>query len=687
VDLTPLISPASIAVIGASDNPGRLGGRVLANLMKGFGGPVTPVSPARDVVQGIPAVPAVTAMASAPDMAIIVLPSSSVLDAARDCARKGVRALIVISSGFGETGPEGRAAQDELARVAKDAGIALLGPNCVGVLNVATGMRASFVALTGIPLRAGNIAIVSQSGAFGLALFEAAQQRGVGTSYLCTSGNEAGVTCAELIGHLIEQPDVRVIVTYLEGLADPGNLLRAGRRALELGKPIVAMKVGGSRTGAQAVVSHTGSLAVPDRVVDAAFGRAGVIRAGSPQELIDLATVFSAQRLPQGRGVAVLTGSGGVGVAMADAGEAAGLDLHPPSPALRARLERMVPPFGSVRNPIDHTAHLVNDRSRYEELIATLAATDDYDTLCMANVSRTQMPRIAEFLGELSRSVGRPLVAQSHYPEIARELCLRGVPTIADPVATMRAVAAVSDWSARRAWLLEEPAPAADPVLAPAGAARPLGGRCARALLEQTGIPFAAERVIKDSGDAVAALGELGGRVALKLLAASLPHKTEAGAVLLDLRNAEEVAAGWRALQAVAAELRGPDEPVVVAQQMMPRGTELICGGFRDPTFGPVVTVGLGGTLVEIAGIQEQTLAPVSPRMAGRMLERLAGGRLLGGPRGLGSRQAVIVRDVIVAIGRLMAERPDVAEVDLNPVIVTADRVAAVDAVVTIRDG
>ncbi|MFI5427132.1 CoA-binding protein [Aeromicrobium sp. UC242_57] len=361
----PLLNPSTIALIGASDDKSRLGGLVLNNLLKEFEGAITPVNPNRSEVQGVPAVSSIASIDYVPDLAVIASPAKTVVPAVQDCIERGVKGLIVISSGFAETGEEGRVLQDELVRMTTAAGVPMVGPDCVGVISLPSKMRASFVRLMGIPMRAGATAVVSQSGAVGLSLFEQAQLCGVGSSYLATTGNEAGVTCAQLIEHVIDDDDVNVVLAYLEGIRDPDRLLAAGLRSAELGKPIVALKVGSSVSGGKAAVSHTGAMAVPDAMVDALLDRAGIIRVHSIRQMMDYAKAFAPGTRIGGKKTVILTGSGGTGVMMADAAESAGLDLAAPSPVLRPTLERLVPAIGSIANP--HRPHRT-DHQRAGEL-------------------------------------------------------------------------------------------------------------------------------------------------------------------------------------------------------------------------------------------------------------------------------------------------------------------------------
>jgi len=685
--LDSLLAPRSVAVVGASDDPTRVGGLVLANMLKGFAGAVTPVNPKRDRVQGLPAYPSIASMDHVPDLAIVVSPAPAVLQSAVECAELGVRAMIVISSGFAETGEEGQALQDQLAAITSEGGVSLLGPNCVGVLNVPISMRASFVRLTGIPMRAGSAAVVSQSGAFGLAIFEYAQERGLGVSYLCTTGNEAQLSCADLIDDLLGRPDVRVVMAYLEGIPDPDALIRAGERSCELGKPIVAMKVGGSPSGGRAAASHTAALAVSDRVIDAALDEAGIIRVRSVRQMLDYAKGFGVGRRPAGQRTVVFTGSGGVGVTMADAGEASGLDLAAPSPGLRALLRPLVPPVGSIANPIDHTAQILNVPENYDSLLRAVTTADEYDIVVIANVSRVGMPERMELLTGVADSTPRTVVAQSHYAEIAEELTRRGIPTVDDPAAAVETAAVMAHWERRRRErrALIRSRAALMVKTAPDGPVRTLAGPEAQELLGRYGLSLPGSVVADDEDAAVAAFAAGGRPVALKISADWMPHKSENGGVILGCRTEREVRQGFQRLRRVV-EVTAPagHSADIVVQDMVEPGLEFVCGALRDPVFGPLVSIGLGGVLVELLDDAELSLAPVTIDAASRMVRSLAKGRLVGHPRGISATQAEAIADIVVAVSNLVSEEPAVMEVDLNPVIVGPSTICPVDALVVV---
>jgi acyl-CoA synthetase (NDP forming) len=684
--LTPLVAPRSIAVVGASDQPARIGGRILARLKETYRGAIHPVNSSRDTVQGLPAHPGISAVPEPVDLAIVAAPGPAVSQIARDAAARGTGALLVLSAGFGETGAEGRRAQDELAAIGAESGMRICGPNCIGIMNLTIGLRAVFSTLTDVPQRTGNIGIVSQSGGFGMGMFETAQRSGLGVSYVLATGNEADVTCGEMVGHLVEQPDVQVIALFMEGLRKPAGLLAAARRALELGKPIVAVRTGRSRVGARAAASHTGALSSADDVVSAAFEGTGIIRVDGPAELIEFSRVFAAGRRPAGRRLAVVTSSGGAGVLMADAAEAAGLEMPSPAGRLAEELGGLVPSFGSTANPIDPTAQIVNDQSMLRELFTKVTAAPDYDMVVVAGVARGLGPALRETVQAACDSTGKPFAAWAAQ-EVALDLTARGVTACHDPNLLIRAMGELARYQETRERLLAEPfSPREDRSAEEEGPPRRLAEHVSRRYLAEAGIPVPDERIVTGAAEAVSAAAELGGKAVLKLSADWLSHKSEHGAVRVGLRGRAEIEDAYEALAALGAELRpeGGAPAAVLVQRMAEPGLELVCGLFTDPTFGPVVTVGLGGTLVEIVRDRRLALAPVAPAEAERLVRELAGGRLVGAARGITAEQAASVAGVLVRLGDTVRRHPEIRELELNPLIVGPSGAVAVDALAVV---
>ncbi|TDC55934.1 CoA-binding protein [Actinomadura sp. KC345] len=685
--LDQLVAPSSIAVVGASDQPARIGGRILARLKESYGGTVFPVNPSRATVQGLAAYPDMASVPEPVDLAIVAAQAGAVPEIARQAADRGTGALLVLSAGFGELGGEGARAQEGLAATAGSSGMRLVGPNCIGILNLNVGLRAVFSTIDDIPQRPGNIGVVSQSGGFGMRIFEAAQASGLGVSYVLATGNEADVTSGELLGHLVEQPDVDVVALFMESVNKPEALLAAGRRALELDKPVVAVRTGRSLVGARAAASHTGALASADDVVGAAFDSVGIVRVNGLAELVEYSRLFAARRRPAGRRLAVVTSSGGAGVVMADAAEAAGLDMPVPSAPLRASLGSLVPPFGSIANPFDPTAQIVNDQSMLHALFTEVAAAPDYDMVCLAGAPRGLGKTFLDTVVTAVHATDKPFTVWAAQPDVARDLTEQGVVACGDPDLLIRAMGALARYRENREPLLSSPArpPSRAPAVQDARTVT-LAEHLSRRLLVEAGIAVPDERVAGDADEAVEAAAVLGGPVVLKLSAGWLAHKSELGAVRVGLTDPEAVRSAFAELTALASRSRpeGKDAAVVLVQAMADRGLELVLGGFTDPQFGPVVTIGLGGTLVEIVRERRLALAPVAPAAAERLIRGLAGGRLVGHPRGLTEEQASRVGAVMSGLGDLMAERPQIRELEVNPLIVGSAGAVAVDALAVV---
>jgi acyl-CoA synthetase (NDP forming) len=675
--------------VGASREPDRIGGRILARLLEHYAGEIFPVNNKFASVQGRRAWTSVSELPEPVDLAVISTPGPAALPVIRECAERGVRSAAVLAAGFAETGVDGRRAQDEMARIAAESGMRIMGPNCLGVVNLGMGLSATFAsALMADGLRTGKVALISQSGGFAVGIFGRLQDTGLGASYLLPTGNEADVTCGELVGYVAELPDVDVIVLLLESIRKPAVLLASARRALELGKPVVAMSMGASAVGGRAALSHTGAMSSSDDVVSAAFDSVGIIRAHTPREVVELTRVLSAGRRPRGRRLALATGSGGMGVFQSDVAESCGLQMPAPSAGLAARLREQMPSFGSAGNPIDPTAHIVNDMSRLSALMHTLVASPEYDMVCYSGVTRQLGEGIRATLHEVSESTDKPFVVWSGQDDVALDLQRRGVTGSVDPDLFVRALAMHCDHLALRDALLREPP--RDTALVPHGADRvALSEAESRGYVTKAGIAVPQGLPVADVDAAVAVAAAFSGPVVMKLDADWLTHKTDVEGVRLSLDADDEVATAFRELELVAAALRpdGADRARVVVMEMVPKGIELLCALGYDTTFGPVLTVGLGGVMVEIVRERVILLAPATHAAARRAVGRLAGGRLVGHRRGLDEQQADAVADVLVRLGTLPTKAPEVVELELNPVIVTGDCAIAVDAMASVTKG
>ncbi|HEY3683653.1 MAG TPA: acetate--CoA ligase family protein [Streptosporangiaceae bacterium] len=702
--VTALGAPESIAIIGASDDPAKLSGRPIANLRRcGYAGRILPINSRRATVQGLPAYASLDAAPGPVHVAIIALPQPAVPDALRACAKAGVPLAIIFASGFAEVGGDGVAAQEEIARIAGETGIRVLGPNTIGAAALATGAAATFTTAfddASQDIVPGSVALVSQSGALGAYMMNSAMRSGVGVGHFVHTGNEADLTVAEIIGLLAADVGVNVVLTYLEGVRDPETLAAAARTARAHDTPIVAMKVGRSAAGARAAVSHTGALTGADDVADAALRRLGIPRVEGLKELVDAGRIFAAGRRTRGDRLSVLGVSGGAGILISDLCADHGVAMTPWEPEWRAKMAAVIPSYGSAVNPIDVTASMVSDTGLFADALDITvdhpgtdmvmvfvgnaeSCEDEFIATVDAAYRRTDKPIIVVWTGGNDRALKR--------------LAGLGIPAFDDPGRAVRAVSLLVRYAEMRGRPIDPPAGAA-----PEGASRTARELIAAAraeghlrldevagkrLLAAYGIPAVEERAVDTPEEAVAAAGELGFPVAVKALSPALAHKTELGCVRLGLGDADAVAAGAREVLA-AASAGGVAGARLVVQRMV-SGLELVAGVGVDPVFGPQVVVGLGGVLVEVLRDRALAPAPFGVDEARRMLGSLRAAAMLDGVRGGAARDTGAVADLLARLSVLAADLADeIAEIDANPVMVGAEGDGAVvaDALVVLRD-
>lgn len=696
--LDPLFRPRSVAVVGASRQRGTIGAEVLRNLLAhGFQGPVYPVNAGARAVQSVRAYPRVVDVPDDVDLAIIVVPRDHVLAVVDDCAAKGVRAIVVISVGFGETGPEGRALEAELVRRVRAAGMRMVGPNCLGLVTTdpAVSLDATF-APTWPP--AGNVAFASQSGAVGVAVLDGARELGIGISEFVSMGNKADVSGNDLLEHWADDPRTRVVLLYLESFGNPRRFMDVARRVARK-KPIVVVKSGRTAAGARAATSHTGALAGLDVAVDALLGQAGVLRTANIRQLFDVGVLLSSQPVPAGGRVAILTNAGGPGIMAADACESEGLEVPPPSPPTEAALRALLPPEASVRNPIDLLASA--PAAHYEAALRHLLADPGYDAAIALFVPPivTDAVQVAEAIRAAAAGGDKPVLTcfmgEHGVPDALATLRAARLPTYAFPEPAAMALAAAvryGRWLQRPVGCVPElevdAAAASARVRARGPGERWLGPDEAMALLGAYGIaapPF----VVAATPDAAAeGASRLGFPVAVKLVSSSVTHKSDVGGVVLDVPSAGAV---WEAASAMRRRLeeagRAGDLEGFLVQRMAPRGVETFIGLTHDPAFGPLVAFGIGGTNVEVWRDVVFRVAPLSDVDAHEMLDQIRAVRLLDGFRGAPPADRAALADALLRVSRLAVDLPEVRELDLNPLIARAPGagVVAVDARVRVR--
>ena len=679
--LQPFFEPASVAVIGASSRRGSIGGELFRNILTAdFKGSAYPVNRKGDPVAGVHGYAGVGEIPDTVELAVICLPGEAVIDAAREALEAGVRALVVISAGFAEIGAEGVARQEELIALTRSHGARLIGPNCLGIASAAVDLNATF-APRAFPR--GKIGFSSQSGALGLALLERAEANGLGLTSFVSIGNKADVSSNDLLEWWEDDDATEIVMLYLESFGNPRAFARIARR-LARRKPILAMKGGTTRAGSKAASSHTAALAGSEAAVDALFRQAGVTRTRTLDELVDVATLLCAQPVPRGRRVALLTNAGGLGILAADACEAAGLELPTPGDETRAALEAVMPSEGSTANPIDMLGS-ANAKS-FADVLPIVLRDPGIDAVITLFV-----PTVGVDEDEVGAAISRAAADAEGKPVLCAFLSAKGapatlrsvaaVPSFAYPEAAARALGRAAergDWLHREAGTLPEleiDRDAAEAVVAEALAADGDGWlepAQARRLLEAYGLPTVPERVVGSVDDAVAAAAELGFPVVVKSAAAGA-HKTETGGVALNLADEAEVRA--------AAERIGA--PLLV-QPMIRGGAELLAGAVEDPVFGPLVAFGPGGVLAELIGQAQFRLAPLTDVDARELVHTGKAGRLVAGFRGAPPVDDDALVDLMLRLSKLADEIPELAELDLNPVLALPDRCVAVDARVRI---
>lgn len=684
--LEPFFSPRTVAVVGASARRGTIGGELFRNVLEGdFTGAAYPVNLKGEPVAGVRAYTSVDEIPDDVDLAVICVPGEHVLAAAEDALRAGTRALCVISAGFAEVGPEGARRQEELLALVRAHGARMVGPNCLGIAVAGPRLNATFGPRW---LPPGNVAVSSQSGALGLALLEAADGRGLGLSAFVSIGNKADVSSNDLLEFWEDDPATRLVLLYLESFGNPRKFARLARRVARK-KPILAMKGGRSRAGARATRSHTAALAGSETAVDALFHQAGVIRADTLEELIDVAALLSTQPPPRGRRVALITNAGGLGILGADACEAAGLELPPLSDETRQTLAPLLPREASLANPVDMLGSATEET--FEAVLPHILHDPGIDSVIVLFVPpivaeaedvAERVVHAAEEAGEPDKPVlgvfvtreGTPAVllreprrvAAFPYPESAARALGRAVQRaewLRAPVGRVPELEGIDEQAARD--VVEEAlAGSTDVWLEPAHV---------RSLLTAYGIPVVPERIAGSADEAVAAAGELGYPVVVKTAEAGA-HKTEKGLLALDLNEADEVA---EAVVRIGT-------PVVV-QPMVRGGAELLAGVVQDPVFGPLVAFGPGGIFAELIGQAQFRIAPLTDLDAGELVRAGKPGALVAGFRGAPASDAAALEDVVLRLSRLAENLPEVVELDLNPIIGLAEGCVAVDARVRVR--
>ena len=691
------LEPHSVAVIGASRRRGTVGGEILHNLLAAeFTGAVYAVNDKAEVVQSLPAYRSVKDIPGGVELAIVAVPAEQVVATAHECAATGVRSLLVISSGFAETGAEGARRQHELLEVCRAAGIRIVGPNCLGVLNTSPRVRlnATFAPPAAVP---GGVGFMSQSGGLGIAIIEAASQRGVGLSSFVSVGNKSDLSGNDFLQYWEQDPDTKLALLYLESFGNPRKFARIARR-VSSAKPILAVKSGRSAAGARATSTHTGAmLSASDVTVDALFDQAGVIRADRMHELFGVAALLSAQPIPRGDRVVIVTNGGGPGILCADACQASGVEIGELPVDVRAQLAEFLPTSAALGNPIDMIATASADD--YRRTLQTLADADACDAIITIFV-----PALVASAAEVAAAI-RDFARANREVTTASVFMVSGgipvelssdevrVPGYEFPEDAARAVAlaarhgrwrtrdagSVPDFvglrSVEAAAIISKQLAGDDAWLSPASVAQ---------LFDCFGLPLVTTRVVSDVEQAVAAAADLGVPVALKASAAGLIHKSDAGGVRLGIESADAVRTAAGEIEDAVARA-GYRLDALVVQPMAPTGVELIVGVVHDHSFGPVLACGAGGTTAELVSDVSVRITPVTDLEAREMVHSLHTFPLLDGYRGAPRCDVAAIEDVLLRVSAMVEAHPEIVELDCNPLIAGPDGVVIVDARVRVE--
>ena len=685
--LDPLLRPRSVAVIGASRRRESIGGAILHNLIEqGFQGPVYPVNPSATHVQSIPAYPSIADVPGPVDLAVIVIPAAHVVEAAEACGAKGIKALVVISAGFQEVGDEGVKRQKALLEVIRRHGMRMVGPNCLGIVNTdpTVSLNATFAPVA--PPR-GKVAFSSQSGALGLAILDYARKLNLGISQFVSVGNKADVSGNDLIEFWEKDPGTNQILLYLESFGNPSKFTQLARRVART-KPILAVKSGRTPGGSRAATSHTGALASSDAAVAALFHQSGVIRTDTIEELFDTAMLLDSQPVPSGPNVAILTNAGGPGIMAADACESAGLTVAKLETKTVKGLKSFLPAEASVRNPVDMIASA--DAPSYERSLKLLVEDKGVNAIIVIFVPPlvTGAPEVARAILAGAKGSKKPVLScfmGSHgVPESLRSLQEGHIPSYAFPEAaahTLARAVAYGSWRAKPPGKVPSmqdlhPERGSESIAralegAKPGESRWMTGPGVEDLMRAYGIRTTGARPALNRGEASLVARGIGFPVAMKVRSADVLHKSDVNGVRLNLVSDEEAARAFDSIRSALAKAQpGARFEGVTIERMVGGGVETIVGVTRDPTFGPVVLFGQGGVAAEILRDVSVRVAPLTERDAEEMIREIRGFPLLDGYRGAPKANIASVVDLLHRVSSLARDQEEIAELDLNPVVV-----------------
>jgi acetate---CoA ligase (ADP-forming) len=674
--LRALFEPGSIAIIGASPDNQKIGGRPLSYLRKyGYEGIIYPINPKYEEINGLPCYPDIKTVPGEIDLAIIAVPKSVVFETFNKCVEKKVRSVVIFSAGFAEVDEEGKRQQEEISLIARQNNVSVLGPNCLGLFNVKNGVYGTFSTIIEDekPLLS-NIGFVSQSGAFGSHVFTLARQHNIGFSYFVATGNECDVDVADCIQFLAEDPGTDVIACYIEGTKDGDKLIEALKLARKNKKPVIALKVGKTDVGMKAALSHTGSLVGSDDVFDTVFKQNGVYRAETIEEFLDVTYAASKLPFPKGNRVAVFTVSGGVGIMLADQLTANGLTL-PETPELVKEKLREILPIAGVQNPIDTTAQISYMPTLLEEFMESVLSSGKYDSaIVFLGFAGLKLESLQDRISTLVKLKNQfkeiPQIVVTINSETSRQMFSdEGLYVSDDPSRAVTVSKALSYFASQREGEVEEVFLSNKDVF---GSSSILTEYGSKKILKQYGIPITEEKLARSAEEAIQFANEIGYPIVLKGMSPQILHKTEKGLVFLNVKDNEEVRGKFGILKTIIKQTSGAEFEGVLIQEMLKNDSvEMVVGSKKDPIFGQIVLVGLGGIYIEVLKDVSMRKAPVSVREAEKMIHELRASPILQSYRG---KQPYDVEELSKLISQfshfIVSQEEKLLEVDLNPVMV-----------------
>lgn len=696
-EMEPLFNPSSIAVIGASPNEQTPHGRALRMVIdNGFQGEVYAVNPNYSDIGGVPCYSRVKEIPGEVELAVVAVTADKVPQVLRECAEKGVKGAVILSSGFGEAQEEGGTTEEEMARLARENGMRLVGPNCVGLINNFDGVWATFAEqLTTMeshyPLA---YDLISQSGFFGIAIYHIMLEYGIGFARYASIGNQADLTFSDFLAYFVNDTRTRVVGGYIEGLKDGERFLEAARGALENDTILLAMKVGRTGVGAQAALSHTGTMAGSDRLYQALFRQTGVIRVNDLEEMIAFLLISLPGRWPRGKRVAVVSASGGGAVILSDKCAMYGLEVVDFDPETRRALDERLPYFASSRNPVDITSQIMMEPHLLQECLEKVISDPNVDAIMLSfhlnyQHLHSMLDNIKEIYWKFDKPIyfiGKPFGSGEDVKELEKEIHQIGIPLVSNIDYGVWAISQLVHWQEKsrnyrqsRVYLMDEEKRSASAALIEEyrrdGETLLTEHKAAR-LLESAGVPCARGELAETPEEALDAAGRLGYPLALKVQSPDLLHKSEAGAVRLNMSGEAELEEAFREMEKVMEGLKKsgghegnapPSLEGILVQEMLPAGQEVIIGVKREPGLGPAVMFGLGGVLTEVLEDVTFKMAPLTEKDAREMLDEIKGGRLLDGYRGMPAVDREMLVEVLLKVSALAYHNPSIREIDINP--------------------